>query len=134
MKKQNGFTLIELMIVVAVIGVLSAIAIPQYQKYVTKSEATTALASISALKTEVELIVAETGTFPEDNLSVTSSSLGTISYDNKNKNKGDIIFTLNKNDKKKVKLSRDANGAWTCQSQFSTVSASLPSGCAVYSS
>lgn len=52
-KKQHGFTLIELMIVVAIIGILAAIAIPAYQDYVRKSrrtDATTALSNIQQLQ------------------------------------------------------------------------------------
>ncbi|MGF1727888.1 pilin [Photobacterium nomapromontoriensis] len=64
LKKQKGFTLIELMIVVAVIGVLSAIAVPQYQKYVKKSAVGTALASASAYKTQIEDDIAFTNSFP----------------------------------------------------------------------
>ena len=51
---QQGFTLIELMIVVAIIGILAAVAIPQYQNYVIKSQVTRAIAEASDLKTAVE--------------------------------------------------------------------------------
>jgi type IV pilus assembly protein PilA len=56
-KAQQGFTLIELMIVVAIIGILAAIAIPQYQDYIVKSQATSALGEITPGKTGFELAV-----------------------------------------------------------------------------
>lgn len=51
---QAGFTLIELMIVVAIIGILSAVAIPTYQAYVARAQVTSALAELTIAKVQIE--------------------------------------------------------------------------------
>lgn len=54
MNTQKGFTLIELMIVIAIIGILAAIAIPQYQNYIAKSQVSRVMGELGNLKTAVE--------------------------------------------------------------------------------
>ena len=62
MTNQKGFTLIELMIVVAIIAILAAIAIPQYSNYTQRSKVSGAVAGISSIKTATAMCIQETGT------------------------------------------------------------------------
>jgi len=60
-KAQAGFTLIELMIVVAIIGILAAVALPAYSKYMDKSKYVEVIQSTQAVKTAVEICVQDLG-------------------------------------------------------------------------
>ena len=73
-KMQQGFTLIELMIVVAIIGILAALAVPAYQDYTIRTKVGESASLASAARTAVDVYFSENGTLPAT--TVTHTSLG----------------------------------------------------------
>jgi type IV pilus assembly protein PilA len=97
---QKGFTLIELMIVVAIIGILAAIAIPAYQDYTIRAQVTEGLNLAGAVKAGVAESYAQRGTWPANNVEAGLDAIATnISgkyVDNINVAAGVITITYGK--------------------------------------
>ncbi len=134
MNAQKGFTLIELMIVVAIIGILAAIAIPAYQDYIARSQVAAGLAEISPGKTQFEVLMNE-GTAPTTAADIglavstrctaltilaTAGTTGTGSIECK------LAGTPTINTKT-ITLSRASTGAWSCATTAAAKYA--PKGC-----
>ncbi|ALF59956.1 pilin [Psychrobacter urativorans] len=149
---QKGFTLIELMIVVAIIGILAAIAIPQYQNYIAKSQVSRVMGETGALKTAYEdclntgktaIDACDMGWTGSDIMSMTTSPVtsvaGTAVTDGKNKatlaTNGTIVGTFAGNASatlkdataKTVTWTRTNEGSWTCTT--TAPSKYAPAGC-----
>jgi type IV pilus assembly protein PilA len=71
---QKGFTLIELMIVIAIIGILAAIAIPAYQNYTIRSQVTEGLSLADGWKTSISEFYAQNGSFPSSSSTTGSAT------------------------------------------------------------
>ena len=155
MKKQmqKGFTLIELMIVVAIIGILASIALPAYQDYIAKSQITTAYGEISTVKTAMEQALLDgdtvstaTGSTAETALKkygwTASSNVASIDgfrLNNSGDNKIALIAKLKGNvagaiKNMTIRIDRDVAGKWRCEAIGSTTkgykASYLPKNCA----
>lgn len=127
-KAQKGFTLIELMIVVAIIGILAAVAIPAYQDYVAKSKFSGALAEVSAGKTGVDVLMNENpaavaaDVLTASGLKASSTTCSTNAATTAVAGATSLACTINGGPAavagKKITLTRAADGAWTCASDL----------------
>ena len=144
-KQNRGFTLIELMIAVAVISILAAIAVPTYLDYTVRAKISEALNIVSAAKTSITEYYISQGTLPSNATQAGVPNLSTNYIDSigygRTGNSGQITVTLSNNvggdangKSLTITTTPDANGAlltWTCATASSNGVAAkyLPANC-----
>jgi type IV pilus assembly protein PilA len=140
---QRGFTLIELMIVVAIIGILAAIAIPMYLDYAIRTQVSHGLNLVAGAKVAVAEYYQDQGTFPDDNATAGLSPPATISgkYITQVEVIGGGMIEVTYGGDVNIKIINakltmqafDMNGsvAWTCSGDAVLVDKWLPPACRI---
>ncbi len=140
-KEQQGFTLIELMIVVAIIGILAAIAIPMYVDYVVRTQVSHGLNLVAGAKVAVAEYYQVQGAYPDDNatagLEAAASITGKYVAQVKVTGAGLIQVTYGNDVNSKILnavltfMPTDNSGsiAWSCTGDATLVDKWLPSAC-----
>ena len=139
----KGFTLIELMIVIAIIGVLAAISIPLYQNYIAKTQITAAVSELNGAKPQYELVVNSSSASGNSDFTVPNMFFsGTQSHiciyavnapDNTGNSNQALVCELQNVASvlqgEFVYLSRDTQGAWHCTTSAGIASKLKPIDC-----
>ena len=131
MKQQQGFSLIELLIVVGIIGALTAIAVPAFEKYREKSEVTAAIASVKSMRTAIDISISEkSADFPADDAALKQlGDPGIVEIVGTPSGAGGTLKAYSEGFVH-VTYSRDGTtGAWECKYNNKTASLSFESVC-----
>ncbi|WP_026352915.1 pilin [Solimonas variicoloris] len=135
MKKQQGFTLIELMIVVAIIGILAAIAIPAYQDYIVRSKVTELITAADACKASVSEYYITNGSAPADTNAAgcTDQAIGNIASLVVAAGKITVTGTAAVKSVKVIltptQATADSGVTWACSTDDMTKAKYLPANC-----
>lgn len=126
---QKGFTLIELMIVVAIIGILASIGIPAYSDYTARTKVTTGLAELAGYKTAAELVLNEGGAVTLAAINMPASTTNCTFAASDTQLGCTLLNAPSQISGGAINLDRSAAGAWTCSVNTKVAAKYKPKGC-----